>query len=334
VGRPRAGDREGRERLSAAFAVPPETISCVNEDAGELFRYQCAPLGTNALKRLGAAIAEGSQLDAGQQELYQGFIADADRRRVLVQRVVDLLLAQAADILPRTSVTASGRTKTLKTLREKLVRSPNEKLPSIRDVAGVRIVADCSTLEQAVIAQLLKKSMTEGDLFKDLGFTATPQVVDRLASPMHGYRAIHLVPRLDSAPVEIQIRTALQHSWAALMELLCDRWGRQPRYGEPLEEPDPEVRALKQNVLSEMQRLSKEIAQHEELAAPYGIASINFDWAEPIGGLTVEQINAIREEHPRIEPALTAAQEDMRESLSRLQDAVSEIEHRTRKEQT
>lgn len=290
--------------------------------------YVRAALGTNALKRLGASIATGGPR-ADEQHLYRAFIADADRRRVYVQKAADHLLASAAEPLPRTSVTATGRTKTLATLREKLIRSPHEKLPGVRDVAGVRIVADCSLLEQNVITKLLGKALSDEGPYSSLGFTGTPQIVDRLADPMHGYRAIHLVVRLDGAPVEIQIRTELQHSWAALMELLCDRWGREPRYGSPVVEPHPEVKALKERVLEEMQQLSREIAEHETSAAPYGVANINIDWSEPLAGISPARIQAIISEHQRIEPALSAAQRDVRESLTRLRATIAEIDRQS-----
>jgi hypothetical protein len=38
----------------------------------------------------------------------------------------------------------------------------------------------------------------------------------------------------DGFPVEIQVRTRLQHEWAELFEKLADQLGRGIRYGEPL----------------------------------------------------------------------------------------------------
>jgi hypothetical protein len=60
--------------------------------------------------------------------------------------------------------------------------------------------------------------------------------VDRIAEPASGYRALHVVARIEGIPVEIQVRTRLQHVWAETFERVADRWGRQIRYGEP---PDP-----------------------------------------------------------------------------------------------
>ncbi|MGK3950138.1 hypothetical protein [Microbacterium sp. K2] len=300
----------------------------MSTDRDGMLPYRRAPLGTNALKRLGEAIASGGELTADHRDLYEAFIRDADQRRAIVQSAVSSLLAGAADQLPRASVAATGRTKTLKTLREKLIRSPHEKLPSIRDVAGVRIVADCSILEQRVVAGVIGQALSENGMLGELGFSGAPQLIDRLETPMHGYRALHLAVRLDNTPVEIQIRTALQHSWAALMELLCDRWGREPRYGEPLVEPDPELRALKMRILDEMDQISLEIAEHEEAAGPFGLASINLDWSEALAGTEADRVRSIVAAHPSVEPALVAAKRNVQESLARLRTTIAELDRR------
>ncbi len=64
------------------------------------------------------------------------------------------------------------------------------------------------------------------------------RLIDRRDEPMHGYRAVHVVPRVDGCFVEIQIRTGLQNVWAQLFEALGDSWGRQIRYGEPPNDPE------------------------------------------------------------------------------------------------
>lgn len=60
-----------------------------------------------------------------------------------------------------------------------------------------------------------------------------PKVIDRRESPVNGYRAVHVVVFLESVPVEIQVRTRLQHEWAELFEKLADIVGRDVRDGEP-----------------------------------------------------------------------------------------------------
>jgi len=60
-----------------------------------------------------------------------------------------------------------------------------------------------------------------------------PKVIDRRASPTYGYRAVHVIVFPDAVPVEIQVRTRLQHEWADMFEKLADRAGRGIRYGAP-----------------------------------------------------------------------------------------------------
>lgn len=56
-------------------------------------------------------------------------------------------------------------------------------------------------------------------------------VVDRRERPTHGYRAVHVIPVVADLPVEIQIRTALQHRWAELSEKLSDLVDPGIKYG-------------------------------------------------------------------------------------------------------
>lgn len=68
------------------------------------------------------------------------------------------------------------------------------------------------------------------NLFED---SARPvKQVDRRADPRSGYRAVHLIVHVDDVPVEIQVRTELQHEWAEFFEKLADHLGRGIRYGE------------------------------------------------------------------------------------------------------
>ncbi len=44
---------------------------------------------------------------------------------------------------------------------------------------------------------------------------------------------MHVIATVGGRPVEIQVRTVLQHAWANTTEALADQWGRGIRYGEP-----------------------------------------------------------------------------------------------------
>jgi ppGpp synthetase/RelA/SpoT-type nucleotidyltranferase len=98
----------------------------------------------------------------------------------------------------------------------------------MQDLAGMRIVSDCNRHEQdRIVGKLMQ-------LFAEFG-PPLPKLVDRRTHPSHGYRAVHVIVYADGVPVEIQVRTKLQHEWADLFEKLADRVGRGIRYGEPPE---------------------------------------------------------------------------------------------------
>ena len=61
--------------------------------------------------------------------------------------------------------------------------------------------------------------------------------MDRRAKPSFGYRAVHVVVKVDGLPVEVQLRTSLQDRWAQIVERMADSWGRQIRYGQKPDEP-------------------------------------------------------------------------------------------------
>ncbi|MEX8031659.1 hypothetical protein AB6V29_01340 [Microbacterium sp. 20-116] len=288
-------------------------------------RYERAQLGTKALQRLGSSLASADPLTPAQEDLYQAFIIDADTRRVILQDLMDRLLVAASGALPRLAVASTGRTKTRATLVEKLRREPHIKLPSIRDVAGIRVVADCSLLELEMMAGVIQEAISAAPL-QEWGFGET-RLIDRLSSPMFGYRALHLEVRLSGAPAEIQFRTQMQHEWAQFMELLCDRWGREPRYGLPLAEPDEEKLAVKTAILDQMQNLSLAIAETEEETRRAGLGYVNYDVlkesAARISPSMREEYAGIRAES---EPTLSQLRVSMRQSIQRLQRVFALLE--------
>jgi ppGpp synthetase/RelA/SpoT-type nucleotidyltranferase len=116
------------------------------------------------------------------------------------------------------SLVPTGRpAKSTTAIVEKL-RRESIRLSQIQDIAGLRIVvprlSDQDRITESVCA-----------LFE------RAEVVDRRAKPSHGYRAVHIVVFLQGLPVEIQIRTALQHRWAEISEKLADRDGPMVKYG-------------------------------------------------------------------------------------------------------
>jgi ppGpp synthetase/RelA/SpoT-type nucleotidyltranferase len=112
---------------------------------------------------------------------------------------------------------ASGRpAKSTPAIVDKLCRS-SMRLTQMQDIAGCRVVVPDIPAQERVIARL------------DKMFDAT--VIDRRVKPSNGYRAVHVVVREVGLPVEVQVRTDLQHVWAESSEKLADAFGSQLKYG-------------------------------------------------------------------------------------------------------
>ncbi len=114
-------------------------------------------------------------------------------------------------------IEVSGRpAKSTAAIVDKLKRS-SMRLSQMQDIAGCRtVVADVAQQDQLV-------SLIEGKF---------PCVVsDRRLQPSHGYRAVHVVVRSGRLPIEVQVRTRLQHLWAEISEKFADEFGIEVKYG-------------------------------------------------------------------------------------------------------
>lgn len=98
------------------------------------------------------------------------------------------------------------------------LRRESIRLSQMQDIAGCRIVVADVASQEAAIRSLRS-------LFP------TAVVIDRRQQPSYGYRAVHLIARCDEKPVEIQIRTQLQHLWAEASEKISDALGSPLKYG-------------------------------------------------------------------------------------------------------
>lgn len=102
---------------------------------------------------------------------------------------------------------------------EKLKRE-TIRLNQIQDVAGCRVlVPDLATQDHLVENMMI--FLSDAEL----------EIDDKRRSPTNGYRAVHVVAKKHGRPVEIQIRTGVQHAWAEISEKLADSLGHSIKYG-------------------------------------------------------------------------------------------------------
>jgi Region found in RelA / SpoT proteins len=186
-----------------------------------------------------------------------------------------VILDQVESKLRGLDIQATTRVKTTGTLIDKLRRQPDLPFSVIRDIAGARIVIDGGRLEQDQVTDRIIQEFTS--------CPKPPKLIDRRERPSHGYRAVHVVVFEEGTPVEIQIRTKIQDTWAQITEKLGDAWGRGLRYGLGPDQPELPVdpanpdSVTRGNVIDSLATFSDSVAQIEE--SEYKIAKLNMTLA-------------------------------------------------------
>jgi ppGpp synthetase/RelA/SpoT-type nucleotidyltranferase len=176
-----------------------------------------------AFNRLGDRLAAGEQpAETDLDELADALLAYQDA------------LEHVKGDLRGLGFAPSGRVKTTTTMIDKLRRTKGMELSRVQDLAGARIVVHNLAAQDAARDKINEFYVGQG---------CSCRVVDRREDPRFGYKAVHVVVRVDDLFVEIQVRTELQNTWAQIVERLADRWGRGIRYGEEPESPEASVRS-------------------------------------------------------------------------------------------
>jgi putative GTP pyrophosphokinase len=161
-----------------------------------------------------------SQVDRLGERLGRGSVSEADLRLLDTYRrsFSEVYDAVTASIRLHLGLEPSGRpAKSTSSIQEKL-RRESIRLRQIQDIAGCRLVVPDTQAQDRAIAQL-------GRLFDDI------ETIDRRERPSHGYRAVHVVIRVNDRLIEVQVRTSLQHLWAELSEKLADVMDPTIKYG-------------------------------------------------------------------------------------------------------
>jgi putative GTP pyrophosphokinase len=107
--------------------------------------------------------------------------------------------------------------KSTQSIIAKLVRL-RTRLSRMQDIAGCRVEVENIPQQDRVVGQIAK-------------FYPEAQIDDLRVEPSYGYRAVHVIVKLAGFPVEIQVRTALQNSWAQATESLADSFDPEIKYG-------------------------------------------------------------------------------------------------------
>ena len=204
------------------------------------------PISRSAVDKLGKLLVAGTMAPEDWQRLEE----------VLSAYQESLDSAQA--ILTDAGLQPTTRVKSTGTLIEKPRRGTSMK--SIQDIAGARLVVSGGRPAQdAVVSRVRILLGGEGE--------AAPKTVDRRANPTHGYRAVHVIAHHNGLPVELQVRTELQDSWAQLVERVGDMWGRGLRYGTSLNEPlrplFPGGRVTRSDFVGSLMNLSESLSRLE-----------------------------------------------------------------------
>ncbi|MFN0145697.1 MAG: RelA/SpoT domain-containing protein [Dehalococcoidia bacterium] len=111
---------------------------------------------------------------------------------------------------------AGTRLKTLESTRAKLRRSTT-KLSQMQDLAGCR----ATVLDLDAQDRLTERIVDHFQVVRHYDLRDRPRC---------GYRAIHVVVRTPAGPVELQLRTRFQDSWANHSERLSERFGLEVKY--------------------------------------------------------------------------------------------------------
>ena len=165
------------------------------------------PLTNSQVNRLGERLAAGSHSDSDLAILEEFFEAFSEPYEMVRDGLTEL------------GFEPSGRLpKTIQSIAAKVGRE-RTRLSTMQDIAGWRIVVETCPDQDQAVALICNR------------FVVARPPIDLRSTPHHGYRAIHVVVLALQRPVEIQIRTRWQHTWAILSEKLADQFGQDLKYG-------------------------------------------------------------------------------------------------------
>jgi ppGpp synthetase/RelA/SpoT-type nucleotidyltranferase len=258
------------------------------------------PFSRNQIDKLGDRLAPPVPISANDRAMIEELL-----------RAYDEALNEASHVIATgTGMIPTGRLKTLHTMREKVRRGT--ELSTMQDIAGLRLVLglESGRSSQNAVVQTIE-SLYPGC-----------RRVDRRLAPMHGYRAVHLIIRVDGCPVEVQVRTHLQDLWAQVVERLADLWGRQIRYGEIPDETCELVAGLSRRQVVETIMSAADTIDAYEVAADNlersegQLVDVDIDDLDDEARRVFEEFNSERDEQAARTAAMSRSLQELRRVLA------------------
>lgn len=185
-----------------------------------------------------------TQIDRLGDRLRKGIISEADLKMLDdYRKSFGVVYGEVIRTIEDFNLKQTGRpAKSTTSIVDKLNRE-SIRLSQIQDMAGCRIVVENIQTQNKVVDRMR-------DAFSSL------VVIDRRLKPSYGYRAVHLVIKIDTKLIEVQVRTLLQHEWAELSERFSDKIDPSIKYGGG-------IKIIQENLLS----LSQHYENYEKLEA-------------------------------------------------------------------
>ena len=123
-------------------------------------------------------------------------------------------------------VVLSNRIKRVESVVQKLSRQKTMRLSKMQDIAGIRLVLNTTCSHEQGLRNLAQLSQHCFLTLSKHAIKVKGKLFDYVEHPKEsGYRAIHFVVECDtedagfsSIPVEVQLRTKIQHLWAMAVE--------------------------------------------------------------------------------------------------------------------
>ena len=181
----------------------------------------CMKLSNSEIDQLGDRLRNYCQEDGDLKKLddFRQTYSDIDSQ---VYCVIENTLQAYRDKL----VITKRKRKTRQSIADKLCRQRKLRLSQMQDIAGCRIVVQGG----AQVACQVNKKLVIAFEEKQLSIKPRPRNKD-------GYRAIHLIVKINKKSYEIQLRTLAQDVFANLVERLCDKENTLKYGGSDKEQP-------------------------------------------------------------------------------------------------